>query len=318
MSPTRGKNLPIDLSQPWLGKSQKPIGKKRNLSIEVGCILLRVTFKALSMVSVYAYLKLITVIVVACFLISFGTHDHNAALVQSVIPRKFQATQEEGNSSHAIRFINTSSLKRLPAVISDLSVAINEPAIQEKFFSGVNGFAIYLYDANCNSFERSATVQYAINDTLYHLKLNRFNNQAIDRALATTLIHEITHCVLLDMDKRAKRGDENALASILNLGLSRNDTSNVFNNEFFVLMNSGDEGQHELMYRLFYTQMVFLLERFAEIHNEPFFDHKDAANLMWSGLQRTNAYHGLNEEEKQEIELAILKTKGVDVRMKEE
>ncbi len=270
------------------------------------------------MVTVYAYLKLITVIVVACFLISFGTHDHNAALVQSVIPRKFQATQEEGNSSHAIRFINTSSLRRLPAVISDLSVAINEPAIQEKFFSGVNGFAIYLYDANCNSFERSATVQYAVNDTLYHLKLNRFNNQAIDRALATTLIHEITHCVLLDMDKRAKRGDENALASILNLGLSRNDTSNVFNNEFFVLMNSGDEGQHELMYRLFYTQMVFLLERFAEIHNEPFFDHKDAANLMWSGLQRTNAYQGLNEEEKQEIELAILKTKGVDVRMKEQ
>ena len=37
---------------------------------------------------------------------------------------------------------------------------------------------------------------------------------------------------------------------------------------------------------------------------------------MWSGLQRTNAYQRLNEEEKQEIELAILKTKGVDGRIK--
>jgi len=306
------------LSPPWLGKSKKPVGKKRNLSNEVGCILLKISFKALSMVTIYAYLKLITIIMVACFLISFGTRHHNAALMPSAIPQKFQTTQEEGNSSHAIRFINASSLKHLPAVISALSVAINEPAIREKVFSSGNGFAIYLYDATCNSFERSATVQYAVEDTVYHLKLNRFNNHAIDRALATTLIHEITHCVLLDMDKRAKRGDENALASILNLGLNRNDTSNVFNNEFFVLMNSGEEGQHELMYRLFYPQMVFLLERFAEIYNEPFFDHKDAENMMWSGLQRTNAYQRLNEEEKEEIELAILKTKGVDVRMKEQ
>ena len=141
---------------------------------------MNVSFKALSMVTVYAYLKLITVTVVACVLISFGTHHHNVVLMQSVIPQKFQTTQEEGNSSHAIRFINASSLKHLPAVISDLSVAINEPAIQEKVFSSVNGFAIYLYDATCNSFERSATVQYAVKDTVYHLKLNRFNRQAID------------------------------------------------------------------------------------------------------------------------------------------
>ena len=108
------------------------------------------------MVTIYAISKLVTVIMAACFLISFGTHHHNAALMPSAIPQKFQTTQEEGNSSHAIRFINASSLKHLPAVIRDLSFAINEPAIQEKAFSSVNGFAIYLYDATCKSFERSS------------------------------------------------------------------------------------------------------------------------------------------------------------------
>ena len=203
-------------------------------------------------------------------------------------------------------------------MIRDLSAALGESIFQDDVFCGKTGFSIYLYDVTCNSFENSAAVRYHVDDTMYHLKLNRFNKQAIDRALAATLIHEIMHCILLDVDKRAMHGDEKALTSILNLGLNRNDTSNVFNNEFFVLMNSGEAGQHELMYRLFYPQMVILLERWAEIHNEPFFDDEDAQNLMWTGLQRTKAYQGLNDEKKEEIEVAILKTKGVKLNIPED
>jgi hypothetical protein len=64
-----------------------------------------------------------------------------------------------------------------------------------------------------------------------------------------------------------------------------NDTSNFFNNDFFVLMNSGDAGQHELMYRLFYPQMVSLLKRFAKIHGESFSDYDDPERIMWSGCR---------------------------------
>lgn len=267
------------------------------------------------MVTVYAYLKLITVTVVASLLISFGTHHHNVVLMSYVIPQKFQTTRDEGNSSHSIRFINSSSLKRLPTVLRDLSLAINEPTIQEEVFSGVNGLAIYLYDVTCSSFEHSAAIQYAVSDTVYHLKLNRFNRQATEKALATTLIHEIMHCVLLDIDKRAKEQDHNAIATVAGFGLNRNDTSNFFNNDFFVLMNSGDTGQHELMYRLFYPQMVSLLKRFAKIHGESFSDYDDPERIMWSGLQGTTAYKKLEDEEKRHIEQAILRTKGINVNI---
>lgn len=261
-------------------------------------------------------MKSIFAILTTLFLVSFGPQRKNI-VTPSAIPDQFSMSPAIGDVSPSIRFRNASSLKRLPAVIRDLSTALEESIFQTEALCGKNGFAIYLYDVTCNGFENSAAVRYHIGDTIYNLKLNRFNRQAIDRALAATLIHEIIHCVLLDIDKRAKQGDENALTSILNLGLSRNDTSNLFNNEFFVLMNRGEEGQHELMYRLFYPQMVFLLERFAEIHNEAFFDHRDAQNLMWSGLQRTKAYQGLNDEEKREIELAILKTKGVNTHLED-
>jgi hypothetical protein len=270
------------------------------------------------MVTVYAYVRLIIVIVVASLLISFGTQHHNVALIGSVVPQKFQTTRDEGNSLHSIRFINASSLKCLPAVIKDLSVAINEPAIQGQVFSGMNGFAIYLYDVTCNSFEHSAAVRYVVGDTVYHLKLNRFNRHATDKALATTLIHEIMHCVLLDIDKRAKQRDQQAIVTIAGFGLNRNDTSNFFNNDFFVLMNRGDAGQHELMYQLFYPQMVSLLKRFAEIHGGSFSNYEECERLMWSGLQGTSAYKKLEAEERRDIERTILKTKGVDVNIEDE
>jgi len=263
------------------------------------------------------FMKSIFAILTTLLLVSFGPQHKNIAETPSALLNQRSISRAAGDASPSIRFRNASSLKRLPVVIRDLSAALEESIFQSETFCGKNGFAIHLYDVTCNSFENSAAVRYHIGDTVYQLKLNRFNRQAIDRALATTLIHETMHCVLLDIDRRAKQGDESALSSILNLGLNRNDTSNLFNNEFFVLMNSGEEGQHELMYRLFYPRMVLLLERFAEIHNEAFFDHKDAQNLMWSGLQRTKAYAVLKDEEKQEIELAILKTKGVNPHLGE-
>jgi hypothetical protein len=262
--------------------------------------------------------KLIAVTVVASLLISFGTEHQNVALPGSVMPKKFQASRAKRNLSHSIRFINASSLKRLPAVIRDLSAAINEPAIQEEVFSGVNGLAIYLYDVTCNSFEHSAAVRYVIGDSVYHLKLNRFNRQARDKALATTLIHEIMHCVLLDIDNRAKRGDQKAIATIAGFGLNRNDTSNFFNNDFFVLMNNGDAGQHELMIKLFYPHMVSVLKRFAEIHGESFSDYEDPGRLMWSGLQETSAFKELKDEEKRHIEKAILQAKGVNANIEDD
>jgi hypothetical protein len=214
--------------------------------------------------------------------------------------------------------MNASSLKRLPAVLRDLSAAMNESTFQSAGLFGENGLSIHLYDVTCKSFERAAAIRYQANDTVYHLKLNRLNKQAADKALATTLIHEIMHCVLLNLDTKAKHLDGQAISRILDFGLNRNDTSNFFNNQFFVQMNIGEEGQHELMYELFYPQMVSVLERFAEIHNEPFWDRKDVESLMWSGLQGTNAYKKLNDEEKHNIELAILRAKGLKIDIEED
>jgi hypothetical protein len=70
----------------------------------------------------------------------------------SVIPQKFH------NDSRWRKFVafnsiyKPSSLKHLPTVLRDLSVAINEPTIQEEVFSGVNGLAIYLYDCDLQQF----------------------------------------------------------------------------------------------------------------------------------------------------------------------
>lgn len=218
-----------------------------------------------------------------------------------------------GDSSQSIQFVNASSLKRLPSVIKDLSIAINSSIFREQYFFGKKGVAIYLYDVTCKSFENSAAVRYGVNDTIYHLKLNRYNQLATDNALASTLIHEVMHCVLLDIYRRAKASDQRAWTSITSFGLNRNDTSSLFNNEFFALMNTGDSGQHELIYRLFYADMVSLLEHFETIHTGILLRHQDAEQLLWSGLQETNAYKQLPAQEKRDIELTILKAKGMEI-----
>jgi hypothetical protein len=242
-----------------------------------------------------------------------GWEQSSIALAESAISNQVRTTMIGGDSPASIRIINTSALKQLPAVIRDLSAAFKGSSFQDGFLLGKNGFAVYLYDMNCNSFKNSAIVQYRPGDTIYHLGLNRFNQGAADNALAATMIHELMHCLLLDIYARAKKGEERALAGIVSFGLNRNDTSGFFNNDFFGLVNSGNEGQHELIYQLFYTQMVSLLERFAEIHNKTFLNHKDAASLMWSGLQETDAYRKLSEEEKRTIGLTILAAKGIEI-----
>jgi len=255
-------------------------------------------------------MKLAIVIFVTSFLaLPFG-HD-NITLTGYATPNQFQIKQADGDSSKSIRIINASLLKRLPAVLRDLSAALNDSMFQVGLLLGKNGLPIYVYDVTCNSFENWASVLYRPGDTIYHLKLNRFNQQATDKALAATLIHEIMHCVLLDIYIRAIRKEEKALTSIMSFGLNKNDTSSFFHNDFFVLMNNGDDGQHELIYQLFYPQMVSLLERFARIHKGAFLNHSDADHLMWSGLQKTTAYKKLDDEEKREIQLTILEAKGI-------
>lgn len=217
------------------------------------------------------------------------------------------------DSSRSIRIINASSLKRLPAVIRDLSATLKESMFREWAHLGKNGLGIYLYDVTCKSVEKAACVRYQVNDSIYHLKIGSFNRQATDKALAATLIHEIMHCVLLDIYSRAKREEEKAFRSIIHFGLNKNDTSNFFNNDFFALVNSGEAGQHELIYQLFYPHMVSLLERFAEIHKDAFPDRRDAGHLMWSGLQKTSVYEKLSDEEKREIGQTILEEKGIDI-----
>ena len=256
-----------------------------------------------------------TVSILLTSFICFSLHWHVGSVTysKSATPNQFGMKEADGDSSQSIQFINASSLKRLPSVIKDLTVAFSSSLFRNKYLLGGNGFAIYLYDVTCNGFENSAAVRYQVNDTIYHLKLNRYNQLATDKALATTLIHEIMHCVLLDIYKRAKAGEEKARVSIMNFGLSKNDTSSFFNNEFFGLMNSGDPGQHELIYQLFYADMVSLLEDFEAIHTGILLNHKYAERLLWSGLQETNAYKKLRDEEKRDIEFAILKAKGIEI-----
>jgi len=240
----------------------------------------------------------------------FGSQDNDAILTELQSSNQSWTNQNAIDSSEYYHFINASSLKHLPLVIKDLNAALNKSKFKDGDFLNGLGFVIYLFDVDCKSFKTSAAVQ-KISDTIYHVKLNRYNSRATDKALAVTLIHETMHCVLLDLYTRARLGDNKAAASILNFGLPRNDTSNLYNNDFFALMNSGEPGQHELIHQLFYPQMVALLKDFESIHNRAFSDHYKAEYLMWSGLQFTNGFKKLRDEEKEDIELTIRRAKGI-------
>ena len=242
----------------------------------------------------------------------FGRQNNNATLTELRFSNQSSINQAASDSSEYYRFINASSLKHLPLVIKNLNVALNKSKFKDEYFLNGVGFTIYLYDFNAKSFDKSAVAQ-KINDTLYQVKLNRYNSRATDKALAATLIHETMHCLLLDLHRRVMLGDNKAAACVLNFGLPKNDTSNFFNNDFFVLMNSGEPGQHELMHQLFYPQMVAVLKDFESIHNKAFLDDYKAEYLIWSGLQFTNGYKKLRDEEKEDIELTIWRAKGIKI-----
>lgn len=215
------------------------------------------------------------------------------------------------HDSSKIHFSNNSSLRRIPSVIRDLSIALNESMFQWEGIVSWNRFSVDLRDVVHKSFDTSATVAYRPGDTVYYITLNKFNKQASDRALAVTLIHEIMHCVLMDIDRRARYGDEKALLLTERLNQKLKNPFGIADNSFFGMMNMGDAGQHELMYQFFYKDMVCLLERFAKIHKPVFFQHEDAELLIWSGLQFTSGYQKLSFEEKRKIEFTILREKGI-------
>jgi len=129
-------------------------------------------------------------------------------------------------------------------------------------------------------------------------------------ALAATLIHEIMHCVLININNRARANDPQAISAIEKFNKRIKDPSSFSGNPFFALMNCGEKGQHELMYQLFYPDMVLLLERFAQIHKPNLWYGKNAGFLMWSGLQQTTEFQKLNFDEQKEINLTILSEKG--------
>ena len=220
------------------------------------------------------------------------------------------------SDSSWLRITNSSSLKRLPSVLNDLTIALKQSSFMRQGLLNQSGFTIDLNDANCKNFNISASVTYRPGDTVYYLKLNRFNKQASDRALAVTLIHEFMHCVLLDIDKRARSGDGNALALIDGFNKKIKTPYPSVANDFFDLMNKGEEGQHELMYQLFLTDMVCLMEQFAEVHKIAF-HHEEAEQLIWSGLQNTTGFARLAIENKEQIELAIMREKGISVALAE-
>lgn len=244
------------------------------------------------------------------FLFSFEGRPSDLLLQKASVSRSLAP-----GDSLKFRFANNSSLKRLPSVIRDLKVALSQSIFQEEGFLNENGFDISLYDAVCKTFDTSATVTYRPNDAVFYLKLNRFNRQASDRALAVTLIHEVMHCILMDIDKRARYGDAKAFSIVEHFNLQIRNPFGYSGNNFFNLMNRGDVGEHELMYQLFYRDMVFLLERFAQIHKPAFWHHEDAELLIWSGLQTTSGFQKLSSDEKREIAFSILKEKGIPVSL---
>lgn len=225
--------------------------------------------------------------------------------------RYFKAIRSPFDSSQPIRICNNSSIKRLPDVIKDLSKALNQSAFKAKGFSNDSKLEIYLYDVYSKNFDTSAAVIYQPDENIYYLKINSSNKNAADGALAATLIHELMHCILMDIDKKARKGDGKARGIVA--GFDSILAANPYSAEgsFFTLMNTGEAGQHELMYRLFFKDMILLMKQFASIHKESFWETKGPEYLLWSGLQRIREYEKLAYEERKNIETSILNAKGI-------
>jgi hypothetical protein len=250
-------------------------------------------------------MKLVFIILTATlFFFSCGMQQKNIASIGNIAPVRDEEVGRDPLQS--IRIINNTSLKSLSGVVKDLCVVTNGPAFRERLLLGKEGLTIYLHDLNTASFTISAVVLNDFSATKFNVKINRFNEQADDKALAATLIHEVMHCVMLNIYRRAQKQDAQAFNSIIGFGVNKINTD-----DFFDLMNEGERGSHELMYRLFYPQMVLLLERFAEIHKQTL-NSKEAEFLMWSGLQNIDAYQKLSYDKRFDIETTILTAKGLE------
>jgi len=257
-------------------------------------------------------MKRIPAILTSFIFLAFTSNRPRSFDKSELIPGNIGTKQVQAELPGSIKIINNSSLKHLPHVIADLSTVLERTEFLADLLSK-NGLTIYLNDVHYKSFKVSAFVMTHGEDATYHVTLNRFNRQASDRALAATLIHEIMHCVLLDIYRNAIQMDNRAHTIINGFDEKLKHRFPDPNHNFFYLMNSGEDGQHELMYQLFYPEMVSLLTKFAKIHKMPFIDYREPELLMWSGLQKTEEYERLPYEERKEIESAILREKGLQV-----
>jgi len=258
-------------------------------------------------------MKWILIPIASFIFLAFTNRRTGSFAKGGLIPKHDVMKQVQAESPDAIKIINNSSLKHLPHVITDLLIVLEKSELHAEDLLNKNGMTIYLNDVHYKSFEVSASVMNDVEDATYHVKLNRFNRQASDKALAATLIHEIMHCVLLDIYRNAIQRDNRALSIINNFNEKLKNGFPGLNHNFFYLMNSGEDGQHELMYHLFYTEMVSLLTHFGKIHKAPFLDYREPELLMWSGLQKTEEFIRLTFEERKDIEMAILREKGLPV-----
>jgi hypothetical protein len=215
------------------------------------------------------------------------------------------------SDSCRLHISNNSSLKRMPCVLQDISTVLNQSPLEQEGILSPNGFTIVLDDARRKTFDTSASVIHRWGDTVFYLEINRFNSRASDRALAVTLIHEIMHCILTDIDQRARSGDKAALSVVRRFDERIEDTEWYVKYPFFDLMNQNAAGQHELMYQLFFEEMVQLLECFMQVHKVSTGQREGAEVLMWSGLQETSGFQKLSLDEQKEIRLAILEEKGI-------
>jgi hypothetical protein len=234
----------------------------------------------------------------------------NGAGFISAFKEPLSVRSVRGDSSR-LHISNNSSLKRLPSVLKDLSIVLNRSSFAQQGLLNGNGFTIVLGDATRNTFDTSASVIHRWGDTVFYLGLSRFNSRASDRALAVTLIHEIMHCILTDIDQRARSGDKGALSMVRKFDERLEDISGDVKYPFFDIMNQNAAGQHELMYQLFFKEMVELLECFMQVHKVSTSQREGAEVLMWSGLQETSGFQKLTSEEQKEIRSAILEEKGI-------
>ena len=153
-------------------------------------------------------------------------------------------TLGDSDTSQLLYITNNSSLKRLPAVLKHLSLALRESSFNLGGLLGKFEFRIDVQDFNSKDFGTAATVLYRPGDPVFYLQLNKLNKHASDRALAATLIHELMHCILLSIDQNARRGNEIALSFIKEFNQKIRDPFGCSVNNFYDLMNRHGEGQH--------------------------------------------------------------------------